>query len=222
MRFGLPLPSGMTPITSSVSVSMTEADSDFVLLMSSVAPVAGAAAARTRAATRIEPHVTRDSSSLSGELFDGHDGQVRGRPPQRKSYRVSDVEPLVYLRRRRAKAHGHRGHVPRDLLVRDDDDVDVRQHGAHDALGAVLARPADGRAGLGELARQSRHVAAPPEIAPADADEQREDEQDHHPPDAHQCTCAAGGATTMRSRLSASALAMSGSDSRRRVSMARR
>src|SRR5919205_609141 len=122
MRFGLPLPRAMVPTTSSVSVSMTDADSDFVLLISSVAPAAGAATARTRATTSAQLRFTRDSSSLRGDLLDGHEGQVRGRAPQRKSYRVSDVDRLVYLRRRGTKTHGHRRHVAGDLVVRDDDD----------------------------------------------------------------------------------------------------
>src|SRR5207302_727416 len=92
----------------------------------------------------------RDSSAP--ELFDGRDGQVGRRSTQGESYRVADLDGLVDLGRDRAKAHRHRRHVARDLVVGDHHHADLRQHGPDDALGAVFARPRGGGARLADLA----------------------------------------------------------------------
>src|SRR6185503_12637643 len=111
MRLGLPRPSGMVSITSSVPVSTTDTESDLVLVISSVRAAAGVAAATIRATASARPSFTRGSSSPGGDLLDSNEGQVRGRSPQGKSYRVPDLDRFVYLRRRRAKSHRHRRHV---------------------------------------------------------------------------------------------------------------
>src|SRR5207247_1715943 len=82
-------------------------------------------------------------------------------------------------------------HVAGDLLVRDHDDADLGQHGPDHPLGAVLAGPGGGRARLDELAAQPLDLPAPPEVAAADAQGEREIEQHDDLPDGHPCTCSA-------------------------------
>src|SRR5438093_12335174 len=55
IRFGLPRPSGMVPTTSSVEVSMTEMESDLVLVIRSVVAAAGVTHAAIRTVTSHTP-----------------------------------------------------------------------------------------------------------------------------------------------------------------------
>src|SRR5688500_7504385 len=142
MRLGLPFPRGMVPTTSKVLVSMIDSESDLVLVTNRVAAAAGAAkaAARVAEAIRASTDFTTILPRASGRaLLDGDDGQVRGCAPQDESYRVSYRGPFVNLRGGGAKAHRHGRHVPRDVVMGDDDEVHLRQHRPHHALRLVLA-----------------------------------------------------------------------------------
>src|SRR5688572_19423782 len=166
----------MVPTTSKELVSMIDTESDLVLVMNNVPASAGTATPTARAAavirastdvTTILPRASRRA------LLDSHDGQVRGRPPQGESYRVSDGGPLVNLRGGGAEAHGHGRHVAGDVVVGDHDEVHVRQHRPHDTLALVLALA---RRGGGpchrELPGEIRRLAGPPEIPGADAEDE--------------------------------------------------
>ena len=104
----------------------------------------------------------------------------------------------------------------------DHHHADLRQHGADDALGAVFARPRGGGACLDDLALKPLDLPAPPEIAAAHAEGQRQVEQHDDLPDGHQCTCSAGGATLTFSSFSAWTFCSSRSVPRGAASTARR
>src|SRR5437660_3517500 len=142
--------------------------------------------------------LTGETSSAASELFDGRDRQVRRHTAERESYRVSRLDRVVDLRRRRTEAHGHRRHVAGDLVVGDHDHAELRQHGAHDAFAVEVARTRRRRPRLGQLAIETRDLPAPPEIAAADTQGEREIDQNDDLPDRHQWTCSDGGATTTR------------------------
>src|SRR5688572_25611105 len=124
----------MVPTTSKELVSMIDTESDLVLVMNNVPASAGTATPTARAAavirastdvTTILPRASRRA------LLDGDDGQVRGRPPQGESYRVSDGRPLVNLRRGGAEAHRHGRHIARDVVVGDEDRKSTRLNSSH-------------------------------------------------------------------------------------------
>src|SRR5919106_589048 len=141
-RLGLPRPTAMVATTSKVLVSMTETESDLVLVTNSVAAPAGLPASRSSAsASRLGNDLTTGLllAPSGRRLVDRGDRQVGRRPPQRESYRVSGLDRLQNLGRRGPEAHRHGRHVAGDLAVRDDDDPDVGEAGPHDAGGVELA-----------------------------------------------------------------------------------
>src|SRR5437762_3098416 len=180
MRFGLPAPSLIVPVTSRVVVSMIDTGSPLVFVMYRLDAAAGTATATIATSTSMRTaDVTRASS---GRLLDRADDDERRRSTHAESYRVAGGKRIGNLRRDHPEPHRHARHVPGNVLVREHDDPEVRQDGADDA---VDARPlAFGAAPRPRLpGRGIRGLRGPPrrESAGAEEEQQRVDDDDGLP-----------------------------------------
>src|SRR3989441_6042547 len=92
-------------------------------------------------------------------------------------------------------------YVARDLAVGEDQHVDLGQDRADHALDAPRSLDAGrGRTRGGELALEVPCPESPGDVPAADADDERQVDQDDGLPRAHQCTCSSGtGACTFSS-----------------------
>src|SRR5438445_8921165 len=137
------------------------------------------------------------TATLSLDLLDRGHRHVRWYSPQRKSYRVSNGNGLLNLRRRDAKTHGHRGHEARNLAVGEHEHAELREDRADDAVDRPLALDAALGRGLrlGQLPLEPPDAQAPEGVAPTHTDDERHVDHEHGLPGPHQCTCSSGGAS---------------------------
>src|SRR5262249_56887165 len=134
------------------------------------------------------------------------DLDVRWHPGEGEADDVAHVRALQQLRVLDLEAHGHAcGHEARNLVVGQHHHLDLRDHRAHHAFHLPGLRRADhhGTLILLDPALEARDLAAPGEPAHEDANRPRQVEEEHDPPEPHQCTCSSGGATVAGSWLRA-------------------